>query len=129
MWTSYLGRSLLVALGMGVLSVCEPEVCLAVPCSTGLTVVLSSRPTAPFSIEVLTTGSRQILARYECDGSSPCLEEVTFRRGDEPLGTHILVKVTTVAGSLVTEFRNVDYGAYRRACACPDATVTAEVPG
>lgn len=131
------GRSLLVvALGIGALPGCsifEPENCPLAGCSSGLTVQLTSLPTEPYSVEVLMPGTQQPFHSYEC-GTGSCLQEITFYyQAHEPILPHILVRVTTVAGSRVTEFPDVHYGRTypngRHCKPCPDATVTAEVPG
>ena len=82
------GRSLLiVALGIGALSGCSilgpEEACTLRGCASGLTVQLTSLPAEPYSVEVLApgTGPQQVLAAYECDGGSSCLQEITFLRG------------------------------------------------
>ena len=137
------GRSfLIVALGIGALSGCSifgpEEACTLRGCASGLTVQLTSLPTEPYSVEVLApgTGPQQVLAAYECDGGSSCLQKITFLHGaygdSQPTLPYILVRVTTVAGSRVTEFPDIHYGRTYpngRSCdPCPDATVTAEVP-
>ena len=141
------GRSLLiVVLGIGALSGCsilEPEkVCTLLPCGHGLVVQLTSLPTEPHSGEVLMRGVPQpfssyecnwdprcLQESYECDGGPSCRQEIYFYRLTLP---HISVRVTTSAGSLVTEFQNIVYRKTYpngRSCdPCPIATVTAEVP-
>ena len=127
MRTPCLGLSLLVlAIGVQVLPGCAPEVCLLDPCRNRVRVLLTSRPTVPYSIEVLNALDRRILATYECDGSSPCQREVIFHHL-EHINTPMSIKVTTASGSLVTVVRFIDYGP-KRFCRCPSATVTAEVP-
>ena len=120
-------RSLLVlAIGVRVLAGCGTVACTLAPCSNRVRVLLTSRPTVPYSIEVLNALTRRILATYECDGSSPCQREVIFTH-HEHLNTPMSIKVTTAGGSLVTVVRFIDYGP-ERFCRCPSATVTAEVP-
>ena len=128
------GRSLLIAaLGIGALSGCSifgPEACTLVGCINGLTVRLTSLPTEPYSVELRVPGAEQPFYAYECDGGSSCRQAI-----HSPLLSlsHILVRVTTVAGSLDTEVPNVDYiKTYPNGRDCPPpclyATVTAEVP-
>ena len=131
------GRSLLiVALGIGALSGCSilgpEEACLTRPCPFEFIVRLTSIPARPYSVELLApgTGPQQVLSAYECHGGFYCLQEITFR----PHGaktSEISVRVTSVAGSLVTEFPNIVYrNTYpngRNCDPCPAATVTAEV--
>ena len=132
------GRSLLVvALGIGALSGCsilEPEtLCTLIGCGRdGLTVRLTSLPTGPYRVELLVpgTGPQRASYAYECDGGSSCRQEIVF---PELFLSHVLVEVTTVAGSLVTEHPNVEYvETYPNGRDCPppclNATVTAEIP-
>ena len=127
MRTPCLGRSLLVlAIGVRVLPSCEPEACITAPCSNQVTVLLTSRPTVPYSIEILNAATRRVLATYECDGSSQCQQEFIFSHF-EHVNSPMSIKVTTASGSLITVVRFIDYGP-ERFCRCPSATVTAEVP-
>ena len=129
-------RSLLiVALGLGALSGCSPLVCTLAGWGSGLTVQLTSLPTKPYSVEVLIPGTQELVYSYECGADQGCQprEEITFYiYFDEPVLTHFLVRVTTVTGSRVTEFRDVRYGRTypngRDCPPCPDTTVIAEVP-
>lgn len=137
MWTPAPSRSfLLVALGLGALSGCsifEPEVCLLRPCARfkGLVVRLTSRPTGPYSVELRVPGAEQPFHLYECDGGPSCHDTI----GSPLLHLrHVSIRVTTAAGSVVTDVPNVEYKGTKpngHACwiPCPNATVTAEVPG
>ena len=122
------GRSLLVALGLGVLSGCG---CNLVGCGfSGLNVRLTSLPTEPYRVELLVSGAQEPSYAYECDGGSECLQHIRF---PELLPERVRVRVTTAGGALVTEFPNVDYTKHfpnGRSCepTCVEATVTARVP-
>lgn len=155
MWAPTLIRLfLIVAFGIGGLSNCsilDPDICTVRGCGSdpgeGLTVRLASLPTGAYSVEVFThrtTGSQLPSYIYECDGQSSCraypAESAFVARIDEQqihfqdvFSSRVDIKVTTVAGSRITEFRNVEYAkAWPNGRRCPPpclhATVVVELP-
>lgn len=101
---------------------------------------LTSVPTGPYSVEVLVpargTGLQHALYAHECAGGSSCPHQFYFSQlfvsHPEVFRSHVWVRVTTIAGSLVTEVPNVNYvktypNGRRCPPPCPYATVTAEV--
>ena len=104
-------------------------------CAETSTVRLTSLPTEPYRVEllVLLPGAQQPFDAHECDGGSSCRQEIFFTPLTPLTLSHLSVRVTTVAGSVVTEVPNVDYVKTfpnGRSCGptCLNATVTADVP-
>ncbi len=128
-------RSLLLGvLGLGALSGCSifaPHDCTLIGCLPGgLAVRLTSLPSGPYSVELRVPGAEQPFHVYECDGSSSCDHFIHSPRLNL---RHVSIRVTTSAGSVVTDVPNVEYKRTwpnGRHCPppCVNATVTAEVP-
>jgi hypothetical protein len=115
------------ALGTG-----EGPICTDIGCTSGITVHLPALPSGPYEVEILVggTGSGGLSYAYECVGGPSCQQDVFF---PELVLDRIIVRVTTPAGSRLTEIANPMYVTARPNgpnCppVCRQARVTADLP-
>lgn len=106
--------------------------CTLIGCFSGLTVHLPALPAGAYTIEVLVTGTGDggPSYTYSCAGGPQCKQDVLF---PELILSHPNIRVTTSAGSRITEISNLSYDTVRpngEHCTptCRQATVTAELP-
>ena len=126
---------LLVALGLSALSSCSifaPVDCTLIGCAPdgSLTVRLASLPTGPYSVELRVPGTEQSFHVYECDGGPSCHHHIHSPRLNL---RHVSIRVTTAAGSVVTNILDVEYertwpNGHHCPPPCVNATVIAAVP-
>lgn len=106
--------------------------CTEIGCSDGINVHLAALPAGAYTVEILTSGVGDgVSYSYSCAGGTGCRQDIFF---PELVLDRIIVRVTTSAGTRLTEIANPQYISSRPNgpdCppVCRQATVTAELPG
>lgn len=128
-------RVLKTAVWLATLSSCSAVLgtrdCTLIGCESGVTVHLELRPTLAFRVEVFARSPDQQPAYvFECPNAGQCGQDIFF---PGLIADRLFIRVTTAAGSRLTEIVQVQYQSSRPNgpdCDpdCRQATVTAAVP-
>ena len=116
----------LIVAGCGDDSLNDIRVCTDIGCSSGLTVRLASKPVGTYKVEVFAAApDQQPVSVYECTTVASCQQNVFF---PSFVPTHPYVRVTSAAGTRLTEITQVIYqSTYPNGRDCPDECRNASV--
>lgn len=120
-----------IVLCLGVLVSVQACGCDLVGCTDGLRVQLPAQLNAPYRVELLVAGERQLAPpEATCTDAAPCYHDIMFRTTPTE---RVVVRVTTPLGVRDTAIPRIKYSTShpngsRCEPTCRGATIRAEIP-